>query len=790
MSRVARASVPSVARDPRMIYLTGWFVAAMVLAAVFYYALGQHWHLVTWSIIGFGSAGAVVVGTRMNRPSDPLPWYLLAAAILTLITGDTTYNILTDILDISQPYPSVADAIYLLTYPLAAGGVFLMIRHRSPRRDVSALLDALVITAALALLLWVLVVTPTVADQTATWLANVVSVGYPLGDVLLFAVTLRLVTGGGVHTPAVVFLICGVLGLAGSDIAYALVRLYGTWYVGSPADLGWIVFYTSWGAAALHPSMISLTEPYERTQRVTTWRVVPLAAAALVAPSVLLVEALRANLRDGPVIAVFSAAMFLLVLIRLVVQGRELREQDNLAHTRAMVRELRHRAYRDPLTGLGNRLLFQERAERALLRARGTGGMASMLLIDLDNFKEVNDTQGHRAGDELLVAAAKRLAAAVRPGDLPVRMGGDEFAVLLADGSDLHAAEALAQRLVRVFGDPFRVSEAVVQVRASIGVATSDDLAVPAVHEEDTTSEEVLFRNADLALYAAKEDGKGTWRAYEPKLYDAAVQRLALRTSLDRAINREEFVLHYQPVVDLRGPARVTSFEALVRWQHPDLGLLPPGQFIPLAEETGQIVPLGAWILARAIDDAAQWNSGLPPTRRTRVAVNVSAFQFSGRGLVQTVTKCLETSGLPPQQLILEITETAFLHEQGGEVAQELQTLIELGVLIAIDDFGTGYSSIGYLRALHFDLLKADKSFVDKIADPDEPQHETLLRGIVQVAATLGIAVVAEGVETAAQRDLLRRMGCAYAQGFLYSPAVPLDEVPAVVAALEKGSPR
>jgi diguanylate cyclase (GGDEF)-like protein len=773
-----------------MVYLTMWFGAAMLLASVVYYTLGKPWHLTTWTIIGFGGAAAVLVGAALNRPADRRPWYLLAAAIVTLISGDTVYNLLTDVFGIDQPYPSVADAIYLLTYPLAAGGMILMVRHRSPRRDIAALLDALVLTSALALLLWVLVVTPTVADQNAGWLSNLVSVGYPLGDVLLLAVTLRLVTGGGVRSPAVALLITGVLGLAGSDVAYALVRFYGNWQVGSPADLGWIVFYSCWGAAALHPSMVQLTEPYQRNGRVTTWQMVPMATAALVAPVLLLGESLEHNLRDGPVIAVFSAAMFLLVLIRLFVQGRELREQDNIAHTRAMVRELRHRAYRDALTGLGNRLHFQERADRALRRARDSGGVASMLLIDLDNFKEVNDTQGHRAGDELLVAAGKRLAASVRPGDLPVRLGGDEFAVLLADGSDRGAAEALAQRLVSVFGDQFHVSGAVVQVRASIGLATSRDPGVrAAVPPGAPTSEEVLFRNADLALYAAKEDGKGTWRAYEPQLYDAAVARLALRTSLDRAISREEFVLHYQPVVDLRGPARVTSFEALARWEHPELGLLSPDRFIPLAEETGQIVPLGEWILGRAIADAAQWNAGLPVSERTRVAVNVSAHQFAGRGLVETVRECLDRSRLPPQLLILEITETAFLHEQGGEVAAELQALMELGVLVAIDDFGTGYSSIGYLRALHFDLLKADKSFIDRIAISNEPQHATLLRGIVHVAATLGIAVVAEGVETTAQRDMLRDMGCAYAQGFLYSPAVPLDEVADVVAAVEREPP-
>ncbi|MEY9930156.1 diguanylate cyclase (GGDEF)-like protein [Catenulispora sp. GP43] len=746
------------------------FAAFMALWTVFYYSVPSL-HLLTWTVIGLGGVGAVLVGVRRYRPHTPQAWYLLAGAMLTLVSGDTAYNLLTDVFNQVEPFPSVADAIYLLTYPLAAGGLLLMVRRRSPLRDRAALIDAVILSTAAALLLWVYIITPTVDNGGQSWVSSAVSIAYPLGDVMLLAVTARLATGGGLRGPAVRLLLLGVVGLTGSDVAYALVRLYGTWHVGGPADLGWVVFYISWGAAGLSPSMTELTEPVAGSRRgADSARVIPLAVAALVAPTVLMIEAQQANLRDGPVIAVTSALMFLLVLLRLYLAGRQTRELDNRAHTRAMLRELKYRAYRDSLTGLGNRLRFQDRAERALARAQDCGGVAAMLLIDLDNFKEVNDTQGHKVGDELLVAAASRIAESVRPGDLPVRLGGDEFAVLLSDGASQGAATALAERLIGVLAEPFRLSGAPVMVRASIGVATSPGGA--------GGTEEVLFRNADLALYAAKADGKGTWRLFDPSLYDAALQRLALRTGLDRALAVGEFELHYQPIVDLQGPVRVAGYEALVRWRHPKLGLLSPGNFVPVAEETGQITPIGAWILRRATADAAAAGFGY-------VAVNVSPHQFGDGGFVDTVRAALRAAELPAHRLTVEITENVFLHEATANALIDLQRLALLGVRIAIDDFGTGYSSIGYLRDLKFDVIKADKSFVDNIADKKD--HERLLRGIVHVARTMDISVVAEGVETVGQRDLLRDMGCAYAQGFLYSPAVPLAETAAVQAAIEMG---
>ncbi|HEX4789125.1 MAG TPA: bifunctional diguanylate cyclase/phosphodiesterase [Actinospica sp.] len=761
-----------------MTYATLWYVAAMALLVACYYAVPA-WNLGLWLTLGLSSCLVSFLGIRANDPPRKLPWYLLTAAIFTLINGDTIYNILTDFFHQNEPFPSLADASYLFTYPLAACGFVLMIRMRTPHRDVTALVDALLLAGGIALLIWVFTITPTVRHMSVTWFDSAVSIAYPIGDVLLLAVILRLLTGGGVRGWSPALLVLGALGLMASDIAYALVRLYGTWHVGSPADLGWVVFYICWGAAPLHPSMVELTEPHERVGSLTAGRVIPLALAALIAPAVLLAEAFQPRVRDAAVIAFFSALMFMLVIARLSLQARQVRYQESVAASRAMVKELRNRAYHDALTGLGNRARFQERSEKAFKRVHESGGAVCMLLIDLDNFKEVNDTLGHRAGDELLMTAARRLSAAVRPGDLPVRFGGDEFAVLLADGSPPEGAEVLAARLVRTFSEPFRIWDSQAEVRASIGVATSADAAD--VAEEDAA--DVLLRNADLALYAAKADGKGTWTRYRPQLYEAAMERVRLRTSLDKAIARDEFFLCYQPIVDLRPPERVAGFEALVRWQHPEFGLLTPNQFIPLAEETGQIVQLGEWIMGRAICDAARWNAGRTPGESRRVTVNVSAHQFLESAFVDAIDRKLMEAGLPAQLLILEITETAFLHHHGPEVSKNLKALSRIGVRIAVDDFGTGYSSIAYLRDLNIDIVKADRSFVEHIAE--DPSHLRLLQGIVTVANALEISVVAEGVETATQRNLLRDMGCSYAQGFYYSPAVTFDRVAELSAELE-----
>ena len=824
MALQLRRGSPQPARGyARANRLTAGYLVLSAAAVSVYYG-HPPWQWQSWSVLGFASVAAVVAGVRTNRPSDPTAWYLLAAAICTLIVGDTTYNVLTDLVHQVQPFPSVADACYLLTYPLAALGLMRMVRIRDPGRDLPALIDALLLTTALGLLVWVFTVTPTVNDHTVPWTHSAVSVAYPLGDLVLLGVILRLLLGGG-HCASSWLLIAGGLGLMGSDIAYAAVRLYGTWHVGSPADLGWIAFYTCWGTAGLLPSMTRVAAVRQRRRDVTAGRVLPLAMAALVAPTVLVVESVQRGLRDGVPIAAASVVISLLALYRLVLQGRAARQRDLRAQMRLRLRELRRHAYRDPLTGLGNALRLNERMTGALHRTAhaGCGGEVWLITANLDDFREINETISHQAGDEVLRAAAQRLRTVVRSGDLLIRPGGDEFAVLLADGSRAEHAEALAQRVVRAFDQPLRVTFGTIRIHVSVGVAGSADsdsgrsVGPTAVGLSDTAAPapttgpgaasaaatpadptlpvtpvvsaapaaravQLMLRNVELAQRTAKAEEKGSWRRFEPYMHALMVERLDLRTALDGAADRGELELYYQPLVDLHGRPRVSGFESLVRWHHPVHGMIPPDRFIPLAEETGQIVAIGAWVLDRAVGTAALWNQGGGPPRS--VAVNVSARQLLEGKLAAAVSDRISLHGLAPSLLTIEITETALLHLSTPTAAAELEELTDLGVRVAIDDFGTGYSSLARLRDLPVAVIKLDKSFITPL--DRSPEARILVEGIVRMADGLGLDVVAEGVETEAQLEVLRGSGCTYGQGYLFSRPVPLERLTEAIRQIEE----
>jgi diguanylate cyclase (GGDEF)-like protein len=420
--------------------------------------------------------------------------------------------------------------------------------------------------------------------------------------------------------------------------------------------------------------------------------------------------------------------------------------------------ELKHRAFHDALTGLPNRVLFQDRTAHELTRSRRDGKTAGVLFVDLDDFKVVNDTMGHSVGDELLVAAAMRLAALVRDTDTAARLGGDEFALLIGQARDSAAVEAFAERVVKAFGEPFTLASGSVITTVTVGVATTADSA----------DVDELLRHADLALYAAKAAGKRQWRRYQPVLSAGMVRRRELQAALEEAVNHSAFTLAYQPIVTLT-TGELAGFEALVRWPHPQWGMMQPGQFIALAEETGQIVPLGSWVLGRATADMFRWQRRLPGQTPLYVSVNVSARQFSDPGFVDSVRRVLDDSGLEPSALMLELTESVLLRRDERSYS-DLMELKVIGVRLAIDDFGTGYSSLSYLRELPIDVLKIDKSFVDGIANSE--QRLALVQGIVQIARTLQLQVVAEGIESEVQRDLLISMGCQFGQGYLL--AMPL----------------
>jgi diguanylate cyclase (GGDEF)-like protein len=419
--------------------------------------------------------------------------------------------------------------------------------------------------------------------------------------------------------------------------------------------------------------------------------------------------------------------------------------------------ELRHQALHEPLTGLANRALLLDRLEQLLARSRRGNITPSALFLDLDGFKMVNDTLGHEAGDRLLEAVAGRLTSAVRDADTIARMGGDEF-VILIDGGDLHVApELVADRVLDVLRQPFELDgiDVPVRISASVGIASG----LPA-HAED------LVRDADVALYEAKGNGKNAYAVFQPEMERAQRHGIELEFDLRSAVERGEFELLYQPIYDL-DDLTLIGVEALLRWRHPNLGVVMPDEFIPILERTGAIVEVGRWVLAEACEQMASWHQ---LGSHLTVSVNVSARQFDNDGIVDDVTKALRVSGLDPTALTIEVTESAVMRDVGASIVR-LQAIKALGVKIAIDDFGTGYSSLASLQLLPVDSLKIDRSFISAIAQA--PESRALVRTIVQLGRDLGLSTLAEGVETTEQVDLLRGDDVTNAQGFLL--ARPID---------------
>jgi diguanylate cyclase (GGDEF)-like protein/PAS domain S-box-containing protein len=1039
-------------------YVLSCYAVWMALLIAAYYGLSGL-RLEAWGLISLSGAIAIVVGAMINRPARKAPWLLLAAALVTFAAGQLSFLIAAKLM-VDLPFPSFADELYLVTYPLFAAGLLIFIYCRTPDKDRRSLVDALTLTAGLALLSWTFLIRPYVHNPGLSGLQKTVAIAYPLGDVLLLALIARLLAPGKGRIWSVQLLTLGVVGCLASDTAFGAIQLHGHFHNGTITDLGWALFYGACGASALHPTMTKLSEPVSKQLvEVSPGRLALLMLASLIAPVVLLTALPRGTTSDVSVIAVFSAVLYLLVLTRLwdaaashsralkrervlrragqslvtavdvtqvgaavkdavdtllgghsqgdallgvhidgtlrdaaadgtklaptdqlgtlaetmlplltgtapiltpmeqlpeqartvlpaadwmllcpvtlkdrtpgdplmgliavfgeqriladlsatleilahqvalTVESITLRQavirQRNEAYFRALVQdasdaivivgndgkvkyatpstatiygditvegeyvwdlaaeeeredlartfmelrevavigsrfvdlqitrqdgrrvhvqsrcsdlrddptvdglvftlrdvteqhkleeEMRHRAFHDALTGLPNRVLLQDRIAQQLAAARRTGLIAGVLFVDLDDFKVVNDTMGHSVGDELLVAAAARLAELVRDSDTAARLGGDEFALLIGNVEDVAAVEAAADRVVKAFAEPFALADGLVTSTVTVGVATTLDSA-------DTDE---LLKHADLALYAAKAAGKRQWRRYQPVLSAGLIRRREIQEALEEAVAKSQFTLVYQPIVAL-DTGELAGFEALIRWPHAQWGMMQPGQFITLAEETGQIIAIGAWVLGRAAADVARWREemkapaapdeahpaadpseagGRPPAslRELYVSVNVSARQFADPGFADTVRRTLASSGLPAHALTLELTETALLRRD-EQMHADLAELKAIGVKLALDDFGTGYSSLSYLRELPINVVKMDKSFVDGIAESE--QRLALAEGIVQLARTLKLEVVAEGIETEIQRDLLTSMGCHYGQGYLLARPMP-----------------
>jgi diguanylate cyclase (GGDEF)-like protein len=427
----------------------------------------------------------------------------------------------------------------------------------------------------------------------------------------------------------------------------------------------------------------------------------------------------------------------------------------SLAQLRALEQKLAHQAYHDALTGLANRVLFHDRINDALARADEGAGMVSVLFIDLDDFKTVNDTMGHAAGDALLTAIASRIAACVGPDALAARLGGDEFAVLLPNVTHEIEARAAADRVLVALGDPVVIDGEAIVTHASIGIAS---------HVGAKDADE-LMKHADVAMYTAKRNGKGRFDEFQPTMSLTVARRHQVRVGLQRAISQGEFVVHYQPVLDTT-TGGIIGTEALVRWKDPARGLTPPVEFVGVAEETGLIVPIGRYVLREACRQGAKWSVATPGLR---VFVNLSPRQLTDPDLVGDVQEALTVSGLAQEQLFLEVTETAMMQDI-DEAKRALDALKRVGVGLAIDDFGTGFSSLSRLRVLPIDVLKIAKPIIDAICE--SPSDEAFVKSIVALGHVIGLEVIAEGVEQVEQYARLVAMGCDYVQGFYYAPSM------------------
>jgi diguanylate cyclase (GGDEF)-like protein/PAS domain S-box-containing protein len=972
--------------------------------------------------LGLAGVVAIVVGIWMHKPRARIAWWLFAAGQFLYFSGDLYTYGYRKVFGADVPFPSIGDAFYLAVYPVLFAGLFMLVKRRNPRRDRSALIDALILTIGVGLLSWVFVIAPNIHLTGQTWLQTSVGVAYPLGDVFLLAALIRLAVDGGRRTPAFWLLVSSIVCLLATDSAYNLALLKGTFNYQLSYDAGWIFYYLLWGAAALHPSMRTLEEPAEDLRtRLTPLRLALLGGACLIAPGIRFVQSIHNP--DVLVLIVGSAVLFLLVVARmaglvrqearvvsreralrgagaelvaaagneqvaaaaisavhrllnaelpvrlvlvtdgeavveassdgahggrvgegtrdwlrsahestrivhsqvpphvrgdlrlaegqtavvlpltvrdevrgalvvaspesvtgdvvdalgalatqvsLAVEGaslaadlhrrqsearfrslvahssdlitvldadgivtyqspsiervlgfrvdeiegqrfdRLLSEHDRpllaqliavegtgagdghtvecavkhrdgttltfeIQHTdllhdehvrgivlnsrdiserKAFEEQLSHQAFHDPVTKLANRALFSDRVEHALMRAgRGIPEIAVMF-IDLDDFKTVNDSLGHAAGDEVLQEVGRRLKIAVRPTDTVARFGGDEFAVLLDGVTGSADAADAAARILRALDMPVEVDGKNVFPRASVGICLVGE-------ELDTPEAEDLLRNADVAMYMAKRDSKGSYRVFEPTMHERVVERLELRSDLQHALTLGQLELHYQPVVRLAG-RDILGVEALVRWNHPTRGTIPPIQFIPVAEETGLIIPMGRWILETACHEGVRLQKLFPRSEALTMSVNLSVRQLQSETLVTDVRNALATTGFPAVSLVLEITESLMLSDTDFAM-QQLHDLKALGIRLAMDDFGTGYSSLSYLSRFPVDILKMDRSFVGS------EDNEALTSAIIALGTSLSLEVVAEGIELPEQATSLEELGCELGQGYLFA---------------------
>jgi diguanylate cyclase (GGDEF)-like protein/PAS domain S-box-containing protein len=1011
--------------SPRRVWLTFLMVGAAVCGLYIFVTPFRASGTISTSLGLYGVFG-VAQGIRIHRPRARMAWRCFAGGLFLFWLGDLYTFSYPRLFHAAVPFPSLADALYLLVYPALMTGLLVLVRLRNKRAEEPGLVDALIMSLGLALVSGCLLIAPYIHDSALRLLPKLVSIGHPMGDTILLAAGIRLAVDAGKRRPAFYLLIVSIVTLLTTDFVYGILSLSNAHSHEMWLDGGRIFFYLLWGAAALHPSMQELSEPeLNHDSRLSPQRLAVLAGATFIAPALMitrvlpthdlelltiilasmvlfglvvgrmyglvrqyersiarerslttatemlvaataphdiavatlqsvtdlavgvdarlcrlgeqvfvqalgteneleqwegpsavsailaardalgtvwLTPSLRKALRltppsgrilcleliakvpgkaglvllvDGPAASAQDTQYALRTLahqVSLALASAELSEevhrqnsearfttlvqnssdlitvlgQDNtilyqspsiervlgftpgevvggpferllhpdeqgrllrrltegaaaagrpeviecllrhrdgtlrhfeILHTnllddesvggivlngrdvserRAFEEQLTHQAFHDPVTHLANRALFNERVRHAVARAHREQTGIAVLFVDLDDFKTVNDSLGHAAGDTVLREVAKRVTGSIRAGDTAARFGGDEFAILLEEVDDVQVAADSAERILRDLARPLQVEQTELVIRASLGISVSQP--------DSLTGADELIRNADAAMYIAKSDGKGGYRLFESTMHEEVVARLELRASLQRALARSEFELYFQPLVRLSDGA-VTGCEALLRWMHPERGTIPPDQFIPFAEESGLIVPIGRWVLHEGCRQARRFRDAIDGPLKPGVSINLSVKQLFHADIVKDVAEALSDSGLEPEALMLEITESVMMNDIELAVLR-LGQLRELGVRLAMDDFGTGYSSLSYLSRFPLDVLKMDRSL---LAAGASPVTSGLASAVLGLGETFELEVVAEGIEYIEQSTTLRELGCETGQGFYFA---------------------
>jgi diguanylate cyclase (GGDEF)-like protein len=675
------------------------------------------------------------------EPRERRAWILLEVAFVLQVAAHVV-SLVQDYLPTMPSYPSISDYLYLAAIPIVVAGLLLLpVARRTGAERVKLLIDSLIIVAVACMALWYLEIGPLLQTPGADPVVIIFSTAVPVVDLLLvFALIVLLLSRP--EAGAAVRLLSGSMALkviADSTYTIAYVQFGVYFRPGSWPFLLW--------AAGAFLTLLSVHRRLHQDGSAQGERPSRGRLGWLPYGAVVLASGLLAFVARKQSIYPLGGMIFGAIVLTALVIARQMYAQ----------RENRRLAVTDPLTGLSNRALIAERLAEMTRQPLREGRHSAVLLIDLDRFKPINDAYGHEAGDAVLKAVAAALRGVIRSGDTAGRLGGDEFAVVLPALPSRAVAESIAQRLVDALRTPVIFGDLVLGVEASIGVAFRD---------ETTADTEQLLAHADAAMYAVKRSGRGHYRVYTPEL-DTRARDAELRAAVDN----DELVVHFQPVVGLTGDDGL-AVEALVRWNHPTRGLLMPGAFIDLAEETGAVIPIGEWVLREACRQAAGWRAEYPGAESVWLSVNLSPRQVTQTTLVDTIREILDETGFPADRLVLELTESVILQPDEQTVAR-LNVLREMGIGISVDDFGTGYAALSYLRSLPVSVLKIDRSFVTDI-DTD-PEAYAVAEAVVRLAQAFRLHVVAEGIETAEQARCLVEMGCTYGQGYHFARPMPGD---------------